>query len=516
MEASVAARGLTLRGLLKRVRDHLAGRDQGYVLIIGMLVMSVLLLLGGALLLQVQRNQQHVTRDRAYTQSLAIAEAGLNQYLWMVIEGISSEVNDFAIPGAPAANPNKMTFVYTDPHDGSIKGEYTTEVDPPTASRSSIEVKVTGVSHQPVDQSRTVFAHLNRPAFSEYIMITNEVFTIAGAPDDPDRKWWGRTHSNKGVCVETTNINDLITCANSNPGVYTHYVPLGHPSRDYWKEDVGWIDFSALTGDLNKLNEYATDVATKLPYSTATGTGWGKPPAHGDTRGWYIWLKPNQKYQIRLVTGETESKAGQGNKVGGSLSLDTTGLAAFGLGAGEYDYPAEGVIYVNDNVWVEGTNLEGRITIACSGQLNPVGYRDETSLHVVGDITYKEKNGEAAVGLIAEKNVEIPAYAPLGKGGVGSLSDVDMEIDAAMIAQKGARFARAAQMDGPLRDYLIIYGSNTSNGAPFRVSGNHGFANADTQYDPFLLHNPPPHFPTIGTYQIVDWRELPAGMAVEP
>jgi len=70
MEESVAARGLTLRGFLKRVRDHLAGRDQGYVLIIGMLVMSVLLLLGGALLLQVQRNQQHVTRDRAYTQSL--------------------------------------------------------------------------------------------------------------------------------------------------------------------------------------------------------------------------------------------------------------------------------------------------------------------------------------------------------------------------------------------------------------------------------------------------------------
>lgn len=127
----MAARGLTYGRLVKRVRNHLSSGDGGYVLIIGMLVVFVLLLLGGALLVQVQRNQQNVQRDRAYTQSLAIAEAGLNQYLWMVAAGMSSEFNNFEIPGALAANPHKMSYVYTDPYDGSVQGEYTTEVTPP-------------------------------------------------------------------------------------------------------------------------------------------------------------------------------------------------------------------------------------------------------------------------------------------------------------------------------------------------------------------------------------------------
>jgi hypothetical protein len=31
-----------------------------------------------------------------------------------------------------------------------------------------------------------------------------------------------------------------------------------------------------------------------------------------------------------------------------------------------------------------------------------------------------------------------------------------------------------------------------------------------------LLHNPPPSFPTVGSYQILEWRELPSTLEVEP
>ena len=55
--------------------------------------------------------------------------------------------------------------------------------------------------------------------------------------------------------------------------------------------------------------------------------------------------------------------------------LKTVGDLAGGpvVPSGVLNYPPSGVIYVNDNVWVEGANLSGRITIACSGQLNSSG-----------------------------------------------------------------------------------------------------------------------------------------------
>jgi len=490
-----------------------------------MLVVFTMFILGGVLLAQVQVNQQRVQRDRAYTQSLAIAEAGLNQYLWMVASGSSSEANSFGIPGASPAQPNKMTFAFLDPYDDSVQGEYTMEIVAPTKDDSHITVTLTGTSHQPVDQSRTVTAHLGRPAFSEYVMLTNDEVRIGGPLD---RKWWGKTHSNTGICMETRNISDIISCARATyngsygnkPGVWSGYeyiVPVSHPSRSLWQFPVPAVDFGTVTSDFARLNELAQGTAVNLPYSTGT-TGFPKPSAHGDTKGWYIQLLPNEKYQIRLVTGEYEAwNHKDGNKVGGYLTTTTDGLADFGISAGAYDYPDDGVIYVNDNVWIEGTNLHGRITIASSGQLNPSGYTQSTSIHVVGDLTYSEKDGTVAVGLIAQKNIEIPVYAPYMKG--GQISTMDMEIDGAMIAQNGKEYCSGADvMWAPRRDCLTIFGSVSSYHTPYRTrTGNYGgFENGANEYDAFLLHNPPPHFPTIGTYQILDWRELPATQALTP
>ena len=57
-----------------------------------MLVLMVVGMMATTLMAAVAVNQQHVSRDRAYTQSLGVAEAGLNQYLWMVASGESCEI----------------------------------------------------------------------------------------------------------------------------------------------------------------------------------------------------------------------------------------------------------------------------------------------------------------------------------------------------------------------------------------------------------------------------------------
>ncbi len=43
-----------------------------------------------------------------------------------------------------------------------------------------------------------------------------------------------------------------------------------------------------------------------------------------------------------------------------------------------------------------------------------------------------------------------------------------------------------------------------------------GFDNGTNTYDPWLLHDPPPYFPTVGSYQILDWQELPNTQSVLP
>ncbi len=215
------------------------------------------------------------------------------------------------------------------------------------------------------------------------------------------------------------------------------------------------ISFSTVTSDFVNLNTLAVGNGVNLPYSTST--------THDETQGWYIKLLPGKKYQIKRVTAESETTSGSG----GSLTLvnPTSPVPSTVL-----DYPANGVIYVNDNVWVEGTGLDGRITIASSGQLNASGKNAATSIHVVGNLTYARKDGTITVGLIAQNNVEIPRYAPLGAG--GTVSAQDMEIDAALIAQQGKESCNAADSlggnYGPIRDMLTIYGSVSSYHTPYR------------------------------------------------
>ena len=95
-----------------------------------------------------------------------------------------------------------------------------------------------------------------------------------------------------------------------------------------------------------------------------------------------------------------------------------------------------------------------------------------------------------------------------------------MEIDCALIAQQGKEFVNSdasgsSSSWGPRRDMLTIYGSVSSLQTPYRAqtasSGSDyaGFLNGANTYDSHLLHQPPPYFPTVGSYQILDWRELP-------
>lgn len=493
------------------LRRRLAGQ-KGYVLIMVMLVLLVVGMMASSLTAAVLVNQQHVSRDRAYTQSLGVAEAGLNQYLWMVASGQSCEMNNFVIPGNEGPDPHKQTVSLSD-LESDIKGTYTLEVTPPSVDDPQITINVTGMAESPVEVPRTVTATIGRPAFSEYVLLVDESVHIGGPID---RKWWGRTHSNTSIETDTANINDFMTCKNrtygGHNGVYSDDLDVTNHENSlrFWEYPVAEVDFDTVTADFSRYRDMASG-DHELPYVT--------PSPSTAAHGWYIKLLPGEMYQVAQVTAEYE----RWDYVNG---LNRGGYLTYGALSAARAYPSNGVIFSNDNVWVEGTGLTGRITIAATGQFNGTGRT--ASVNVVGDILYSTKNGSVAVGLIAQENVKIPMYAPMGKAGTmgtnwtSNVGTVDMEIDAALIAQKGKEFVNYNGTYGPRRGLLTFFGSVSSYLTPYRVSVAYnqvdygGFGRGANEYDSFLLHNPPPSFPTVGSYQILQWRELPSTQEVEP
>ena len=506
--------------------NHVLGRclprgEEGFVLPMIMGVLLVVGVMASLLLVAITMNQQGVMRDKDYTQSLSVAEAGLNQYLWMISDGKSGVFNNYAIAGNElATNPHKKTYTLTEKNTGVIKGTYTMEITPPSASDMRVGITITGTADSPQDVPRTVTAHIGRPAFSEYALLTNDQVYIGGPIE---RVYHGKIHSNVGVRIDTGNINETVTASQENykyvgdnaihPGVWTGepLINAAHPSRSLWKFPVPIIDFNIVKTEFLRLHDLAKEDDDKgfskclLPYVA--------PSPAGAAHGWFIKLLPGEKYQIAKVTAESEAN----NSTYGSLT--------FGALEGPFDYPDNGVLYANDNVWIEGTGVTGRITIASSGQLNPVGQDQKTSIHVTDDLIYATKDGMVAVGLIAQENLEIPTYAPRSKA---MNTGTNMEIDAAIIAQTGRQYVnRFTTPYWPRKGTLKYYGSTSSYGTPERCTSNSddinsanwcGFFKGDNTYDSYLLYNPPPHFPTVGSFQILDWRELPSsqGLAVEP
>jgi hypothetical protein len=520
-----------------RLRAYLRN-EEGYVLALVMLVLLVIAMMSTTLVTGITINQQHVRRDRAYTLSLGVAEAGLNQYLWMVASktttesGTATSTLPYSIPGNTGTDKYYKAFSLTDPYDGTIQGAYAMRVEPPSQSNSDVIVTVTGQSNQTVDVPRTVRARIGRPAFSEYVLLVNESVYIGGPLE---RQWHGKTHSNVGIRIETHNIIDSISSAQSTydyygttkAGIWSQDVPSNDTSRGLWRFPVPPIDFNTVTSDFTRLSGLATNSGS-LPY---VNLPYVNPVTSGQAHGWYIKLLSGSRYQVAQVTDEREDRTWSttgypANKRGGYITYGTV--------YGPYAYPPNGVIYANDNVWVEGTGLQGRLTIASSGQLNATGKTASTSIYIIGDLTYAVKDGTVAVGLIAEKDIEVPMYAPYMKAGtmgtaIGSTGTVDMEVDAAVIAQKGKEYVHydatssSSSNWGPRRNLLTIYGAVSTLQTPYRMaytgtggtgSDYAGFGTGANLYDTFLLRNPPPYFPTVGSFQILDWQELPSSQAV--
>lgn len=433
-------------------------------------------------------------------QAVQIAEAGVDYYRWHLAHA-AGDYQDGTATSGPYIHD------YYD-KQGNKLGTFTLTVTPPPLGSTLVTVKSTGKVVTDASVSRTVQVKLAKPSFARYAVVSNSDLSIGANIVGP-------LHSNGGIYFVSGSASNTVTSAkvtfNSTTtswatqwGVYTVGDPVPNtafvsvtPVFTAGRQvGVPAVDFSGITADLAQLKADAQ----------ATGIYYG-PSAGGI--GYHFVLKTTNTFDVYNVTANAASACTSypwwGSTPCTSVANSLWSIGTQALIASNVPFPANGVIFASDNIWVDGQINGARITIVAA-VLPDVGNRK--NIIVNDNLLYTFYDGTDVIGLIAQDNFL-----------VGLNSQNNQRVDAAIIAQNGrvSRYDYQGCGNG-LRSNLTLYGMFASNqryayGNVDAYCGPHSASGYNTSrtyiYDSNLLYGPPPSFPpTTSQYQIVSWDEI--------
>jgi hypothetical protein len=342
------------------------------------------------------------------------------------------------------------------------------------------------------------------PSFARYSVAANADIRFGEGT-----QVYGQLHSNGGIRFDGTAYN-LVTSAqstyddpdHSGPfeyGVHTHVAPVdaAPPTALSVRNDVFTagrqfpvpaIDFTGITQDL---------AAMKTAAQTASGYYRGSSGA----QGYEIVLKTTDRFDLYRVNSvasvSTSCRNNSASTVAGwgSWTVNTRTLLASNV-----SFPANGIIFIEDNLWISGQIATARLNIG-AGRF-PVNAATYASITTNADLLYTNYDGQDVIGLIAQNHINV---------GLGS--DTDLRVDAAMIAQNGrvGRYHYAQQCGGNYsRTRITSYGMiGTNQRYGWAYTDGTGYQTRVIIYDANLLYAPPPNFPiTASQYDIVSWEEV--------
>jgi hypothetical protein len=246
------------------------------------------------------------------------------------------------------------------------------------------------------------------------------------------------------------------------------------------------IDFNAITLDLAQLKTKAQN----------GGYYFGSSGAFG----YHVQFKNNSTFNLYKVTKLKPDVIGydtEWNKIIESNDIDKeTFLQNYPLAIDTCN--VQNLIFLEDSkVWVDGNVKEKATVVAARFPDNPT---TNASIIINDNLTRADPKA-TLVALIAQKNILVPYYSP----------NV-LEIQAVMAAQKGA-VQRYFYLNN-IKNKILVRGSIITNkiwtwswedGFGNVVSG---YKNTESYYEPALIYNPPPYFPSSGEQQFISWQEI--------
>jgi len=449
---------------------------------------AVFFIIIAALVSRAMVNLNIIRHNSRSTSSLNVAEAGINYYLWHLSHNNKDYCDGNTCVGSPPYGPFSHDFKDT---TGNIVGNFKLYISPPSSEGSVVNVRSEGTYL--TGEKRTIVASLGIPSFARYSFVTNS------------EVWFGDTEQTKGLVHSNAGIHFDGTADSVVAAAVQTYRPsscFGGDGQDhngvwgsggpnsFWQFPVPQIDFNQLTSDLSQLQTTAIAGGIFLP--TLVNSKGQKTYS-----GYAIQLK-GTTFRLGRVTAAKDN-GGSGGSCSGHPRYDSL-IQSVSWESSDRNMPGNGVIFVADNLWVWGNLNNKRLTIA-SGRL-PDNSNTNTNIFLLNDITYSAKDGSSALGLIAQSDIV-----------VNSDSENNLELDAFVLSQKGHVFR--PYYSGNVKNQIYVYGGIGSNswwtwswvnGSGSTVSG---YQNTIQEYDSHLSLDPPPNFPTTGSYAILSWKEEP-------
>lgn len=429
---------------------------------------------------------------------LDIAEAGINYYLWH----LAHDPNDYKDGNSTPASAPYGPYIhnYTD-SSGNVIGTYTLYINPPPAGSNRVTVESKGTITGG-NENRTIVAELGIPSFANYAIVAND--TVNGLRIGEDTETYGPVHNNGGVRFDgiahgivtssVTSYNDPDHSGANEEGVHTHEPDPNTVFLSGKSFPVPPINFAQITTDLTNLR---TSAQSNGIYYAASGSS-----------GYHIVVKTTDQFDIYRVTGVSSQCSGQ----------DTDRINNQSLVSSNVNFPANGVVFVEDKLWIDGQINTAQITFAAARiGATPA---QEKSIIINNDLKYTNYDGTDKIGLIAQNNISIGLTSEGSFS--GSSNAQELRIDGALLAQNGRvgrnYFARSCDSTYYQRNDVTIYGSiGTAKrygftwicGGSWTIGDNcdSGYQNRTILFDPYLTLLPPPSFPTTGSYEILSYKE---------
>lgn len=439
-------------------------------------------------------------------QALQIAESGIDYYRWHLAHA-PTDYQD----GTGTSTPSVRPFF---DKDGNQIGSFTLEITPPQPGFTIVTIKSTGRITEDPSVSRSITARFAIPSLAKYAVVSNdnmrfgegtEVFgpihvnggirfdglahnvisSSRDTYDDPDH-----TGANEfGVHTHVTappgsGVNDTFRAAEAPPNVLAARADVFESGRLF---PTPAVDFVGLTTDLASIK---ADAQSDGRYFASSGS-----------QGYHVVFKTDDTFDLYRVTALQavgNNCANTQNQTGwGSWSIRTSGGGGQTL-LGNYAIPANGLIFLEDNVWVDGQINSARVTLA-AGRF-PDNPATRPSITINANLLYTNYDGTDVISLISQGNIN-----------VGQYSANNLRIDAALVAQNGraGRYYYQTSCSDDSKTSLTLYGMIATNVRyGFAYTDGTGYDTRNIIYDANLLYGPPPSFPlTSDQYQIISWEE---------
>jgi type II secretory pathway pseudopilin PulG len=427
-----------------------------------------------------------------------IAEAGIEYYRWHLAVSPTDFQDGTGQPGPYVHN-------YLD-KNGNILGTFSLEINPPITGSTLVTIRSTGVVAGDPDSTRSLEVQVGKPSLAKYSIVTEDHIWFTEGTEV-----FGPIHSNGGIRFDgiahsavssgLSKYKDPAHSGGDEFAVHTHVFPVDPvppadvPSRpDVFRAGrqfpVPAIDFGKFTNDLSLIKAQSQSGGVYLSDS-------GK-------EGYRLVLKTDDTFDLYRVTAlvpvPNNCHNNQGQFDWGTWSIKTETFLQ------NMSFPSNGLIFAEDDIWVEGQIDGHRITIA-TGRF-PENKGRETHITVNNDLKYTYYDGSDSIALVAQGNIN-----------VGLVSSNILRIDAALMAKNDrvGRYYYPPPSDNKercspyhQRDTVTLYGMiGTNKKYAFNYADGSGYQNIIIIYDANLLFSPPPNYLlTKDQYQIVSWKEI--------